>query len=132
MAALSGKPFNFSRPARRAAKLPFSEMNEAWVLFPRLIGEWHVILIETWSLLNSDAEVANNWLDRIQRCARADAKIGTVTPFSNNATICSFPQLCSDNPLPEGTTLTELDRVFQKLMMVSGFPSPQLSDSVCT
>lgn len=66
-------------------------------------------------LLNSDAEVANNWLDRIQRCARADAKIGTVTPFSNNATICSFPQLCSDNPLPEGTTLTELDRVFSEV-----------------
>ena len=63
-------------------------------------------------LLNSDTEVANNWLDRIRRCALGDSKIGTVTPFSNNATICSFPQFCSDNPLPVDTTLAELDNVF--------------------
>lgn len=66
-------------------------------------------------LLNSDTEVANDWLDRIRRCARADTKIGTVTPFSNNATICSFPRLCFDNPLPEGVTLAELDKIFSKV-----------------
>jgi len=42
-------------------------------------------------LLNSDTEVANDWLDRLRRCAGADPDVGTVTPFSNNATICSYP-----------------------------------------
>ncbi|WP_235033992.1 glycosyltransferase family 2 protein, partial [Pantoea sp. 18069] len=40
-------------------------------------------------LLNSDTEVANDWLDRIRQAAYGDAKVASVTPFSNNATICS-------------------------------------------
>ena len=31
-------------------------------------------------LLNSDTEVAGDWLDRLRRCARAHADIGTATP----------------------------------------------------
>ena len=27
-----------------------------------------------------------------------DPRIGTITPFSNNAEICSFPRFCADNP----------------------------------
>jgi hypothetical protein len=42
-------------------------------------------------LLNSDTEVAGDWLDRIRRCVHAEDDIGTATPFSNNATICSYP-----------------------------------------
>jgi GT2 family glycosyltransferase len=42
-------------------------------------------------LLNSDTEVANDWLDRLCRSAYAYPEVGTVTPFSNNATICSYP-----------------------------------------
>ena len=42
-------------------------------------------------LLNSDTEVANDWLDRLYRCAYRQQDIGIVTPFSNNATICSYP-----------------------------------------
>lgn len=42
-------------------------------------------------LLNSDTEVANDWLDRLQRAVYAYPDVGTVTPFSNNATICSYP-----------------------------------------
>jgi GT2 family glycosyltransferase len=36
----------------------------------------------------------------------------SVTPFSNNATICSYPNICEDNPLPAGWTVGELDRAF--------------------
>lgn len=60
-------------------------------------------------LLNSDAEVANNWLDRLRRTAYGNAKVGTVTPFSNNATICSYPRFCQPNPLVEGHTTASLD-----------------------
>ena len=42
-------------------------------------------------LLNSDAEVANDWLTRLRDAAHRDADVATVTPFSNNATICSYP-----------------------------------------
>lgn len=63
-------------------------------------------------LLNSDTIVVNDWLDRIVSCAHQDSNIATVTPFSNNATICSFPNFCQDNLLPAHTSLAHLDRLF--------------------
>jgi GT2 family glycosyltransferase len=63
-------------------------------------------------LLNSDTEVANNWLDRLQLTAYRDKKIGTCTPFSNNAEICSFPGLCSDNEIPLNHNTASLDKLF--------------------
>lgn len=66
-------------------------------------------------LLNSDTLVANDWLDRITKAAYADERIGTVTPFSNNATICSYPKFCQDNDLPCNTSLEELDQLFSSV-----------------
>ena len=60
-------------------------------------------------LLNSDTEVANDWLDRIRSAAYGDAKVASVTPFSNNATICSYPRFCKDNSLPAGYDTARLD-----------------------
>ena len=60
-------------------------------------------------LLNSDTEVAGDWLDRIRAAAYGDQKVASVTPFSNNATICSYPRFCQDNDLPEGWTTADLD-----------------------
>ena len=54
-------------------------------------------------LLNSDTLVTAGWLDALARCMDSDPRIGTATPFSNNAEICSFPRFCEDNPWPEGT-----------------------------
>lgn len=65
-------------------------------------------------LLNSDAAVANDWLDRIAICAYSRPRVASVTPFSNNATICSYPRFCEDNPLPDGYDLEKLDRLFAK------------------
>ena len=62
-------------------------------------------------LLNSDTEVAAGWLDRIFQAAYAATNIATVTPFSNNATICSYPEFCKDNRLPDGFTVDSLDQV---------------------
>jgi len=53
-------------------------------------------------LLNSDTVVTAGWLDALIRCAGSDPRIGTVTPFSNNAEICSFPRFCENNVWPEG------------------------------
>ncbi|MFY3382645.1 methyltransferase domain-containing protein [Paracidovorax sp. MALMAid1276] len=60
-------------------------------------------------LLNSDTEVANDWLDRLCRAAHAHPRNGTVTPFSNNATICSYPRFCEPNALIDGHTTASLD-----------------------
>jgi GT2 family glycosyltransferase len=62
-------------------------------------------------LLNSDTEVVNDWLDRLARCAQGE-RVATVTPFSNNATICSFPKFCHSNPLLNAYSLVDIDRAF--------------------
>ena len=63
-------------------------------------------------LLNSDTEVANDWLDRLLRDAYAYPDIGTVTPFSNNATICSYPFEGWTAGVPGTLGLAALDRLF--------------------
>jgi O-antigen biosynthesis protein len=52
-------------------------------------------------LLNSDTLVTDGWLDEMLACLAQDASIGTVTPFSNNATICSFPDFSRAWPVPD-------------------------------
>ena len=71
----------------------------------RLAGRRDVIL------LNSDTEVANDWLDRMRSAAVSTQRVGTVTPFSNNATICSYPDFCANNPLPIGLDAAAVDRL---------------------
>jgi len=51
-------------------------------------------------LLNSDTEVYGDWLDRLRQASRRHQRTGTVTPLSNNATICSYPRFLHDNPYP--------------------------------
>lgn len=52
-------------------------------------------------LLNSDTVVTERWVEKIVECAYDDEAIGTVTPLSNNATLCSVPKFCEENLLPE-------------------------------
>ena len=65
-------------------------------------------------LLNSDTEVAGDWLDRLRDCAYSGPRVASVTPFSNNATICSYPRFCQDNRLPEGFDTARLDALFAR------------------
>jgi GT2 family glycosyltransferase len=65
-------------------------------------------------LLNSDTEVANDWLDRLRVAAYVHEKVATATPFSNNATICSYPFEGWQGPVPGTLGLAELDRLFAK------------------
>ena len=66
-------------------------------------------------LLNSDTEVANDWLDRLLAAAERDERIGTLTPFSNNATICSFPRFCQSSALPDQWDVAALDALFRRV-----------------
>jgi GT2 family glycosyltransferase len=59
-------------------------------------------------LLNSDTMVPDGWLQRLRGHAYGSDKIATVTPFSNNATICSYPS-AKGGPMPFGLNLSEID-----------------------
>lgn len=67
-------------------------------------------------LLNSDAEVAHDWLDRLAAHAAKDAKVATVTPFSNNATLCSYPYEGWEGGVPGGLGLARLDALFARVL----------------
>jgi O-antigen biosynthesis protein len=60
-------------------------------------------------LLNSDTQVEKGWLDRMVACAEAAPGAASVTPFSNNATICSYPFIGRSNSIDPATELAVLD-----------------------
>lgn len=62
-------------------------------------------------LLNADAIVNGNWLDRLYAAAYSSQAIASVTPFSNNATICSYPYIELENSMPNDLTLAEIDDI---------------------
>lgn len=61
-------------------------------------------------LLNSDTVVQSGWIDRLVSAAKSDSRIGTVTPLSNNAEICTIPYQCKSLPVATATLAKEIDR----------------------
>lgn len=62
-------------------------------------------------LLNADTVVHDGWIDRLIEPAILDRAIGTVTPFSNNATIASYPEFAVDNTFELEVPSSEVDRL---------------------
>ena len=62
-------------------------------------------------LLNSDTEVYGNWIDRLRTAAYKEPNISTVTPLTNSGTICSYPNFCKDNVVPNDLTIQQLDQI---------------------
>ena len=65
-------------------------------------------------LLNSDTLVFNDWLDRI-RAHGLKPDVASVTPFTNNGTICSYPAFCQDNPSELEVTFSQLDQMAARI-----------------
>ncbi|MBS0559484.1 MAG: hypothetical protein JSR21_05465, partial [Proteobacteria bacterium] len=66
-------------------------------------------------LLNSDTEVPRGWTRRLAAHAYAAARVATVSPFSNRATICSYPTMESGGGPPAfGLGAAELDAAAQE------------------
>nr|WP_256363873.1 glycosyltransferase [Hyphomicrobium sp. 99] len=61
-------------------------------------------------ILNSDTLVFNNWIDRL-RIHAIEPAVGTVTPFTNNGEICSYPIFCANNPAALEIEFAELDQL---------------------
>jgi glycosyltransferase involved in cell wall biosynthesis/GT2 family glycosyltransferase len=53
-------------------------------------------------LLNSDTVVTSGWLEKLVDAAYSSGDIGTVTPLSNDGTLCSVPRPFEANLLPAG------------------------------
>jgi GT2 family glycosyltransferase len=76
-------------------------------------------------LLNADTEVTPGWLPRMTAALAANPAIGTVTPFSNNAEICSWPGFCIAHPVP-----ADADRIAQALAEAGPAEYPELPTAV--
>ena len=64
-------------------------------------------------LLNADTIAPPGLLDRLYRAAASDAAIATVTPLSNNATLCSLPAPPGASADPWGLPTAEIDAICQ-------------------
>jgi GT2 family glycosyltransferase/glycosyltransferase involved in cell wall biosynthesis len=60
-------------------------------------------------LLNADTEVCDHWVDRLMRALLSADDIASVTPLSNNAELCSYPQMFHPNPEPLELSAEELN-----------------------
>ena len=66
-------------------------------------------------LLNSDTQVNGDWWERLQQVAYSSPDVASVTPFSNNATICSYPHpALQQDGLPGQSSLAWLDSCFSQ------------------
>lgn len=65
-------------------------------------------------LLNSDTLVFPGWIERL-RAHLGFTDVGTVTPFSNDASILSYPSVTAENSVPDVATAKALDRLCQSL-----------------
>ncbi len=88
----------------------FSPINRGFVksinfALRKLTGDRDVVL------LNADAYVFPGWFDRLAAHADADPAVATVTPLSNNATICSYPAFNVDNALEIEARPETVDRI---------------------
>jgi GT2 family glycosyltransferase/glycosyltransferase involved in cell wall biosynthesis len=67
-------------------------------------------------VLNTDLLLPKGWLERLVWPLFWNESIASVTPFSNSATICSFPNIAVDNPLFLGLSPYEIDEGFQNVI----------------
>jgi len=60
-------------------------------------------------LLNADTLVHANWIDRMVNALYSAPDIASVTPWSNNGEISSFPKIADNNPAPSFEQLVSID-----------------------
>jgi GT2 family glycosyltransferase/glycosyltransferase involved in cell wall biosynthesis len=75
-------------------------------------------------ILHNDAEVANDWLDRLVAPAAASRDIGTVVPFTNYGGIAGYPRTEVRNAIPREQTLASLDLLFRRANAGSSVTTP--------
>lgn len=66
-------------------------------------------------LLNTDVELPDKWASRLFSPIFEFEQIASVTPFSNAATIFSFPEVGIDNKISNSSEVEEIDNIFSKV-----------------
>lgn len=74
-------------------------MNRAMALSPGKDVVW----------LNADTRVHGDWLDRLREVAYRDEHTASVTPFTNNGELMSFPRSQISHPMPSAAEQAALD-----------------------
>ncbi|MFN7160095.1 MAG: glycosyltransferase [Candidatus Gracilibacteria bacterium] len=78
-------------------------------------------------LLNSDAVVTKGWMEKMYECYQSYPNVGSVTPLTNNGTVCSIPNWLEDNAIPEGLTADSYAELVERISLRS---YPQLPTAV--
>lgn len=81
-------------------------------------------------LLNSDTIVTSKWLEKLEEAAYIHESYGTVTPLTNNGTICSIPKFCEDNEIPDGFTIDSFASLIEKIS-IRQFPEIPTAVGFC-
>jgi glycosyltransferase involved in cell wall biosynthesis/GT2 family glycosyltransferase len=68
-------------------------------------------------LLNSDTIVTARWLEKLIDAAYASGDVGTVTPLSNDATLCSVPRAFAENLLPSGYDVASFAALVERVSL---------------
>lgn len=82
-------------------------------------------------LLNSDTVVTNRFAEKLKRAAYSRENIGSVTPLTNNGTICSIPRFGISNELPPGLSVEDLGELVEK-RAVPAYPELPTCIGFCT
>lgn len=94
------------RYLRHPANLGFiRNMNRGMALHPEHDVVW----------LNADTRVHGDWLDRLRSAAYSAEDIASVTPWSNNGELMSFPHMRHAAPMPDAQTHAALDETVRHL-----------------
>ena len=65
------------------------------------------------ALVNTDTELPDGWLERLMYPILNDDKVASTTPYTNSATIFSFPNICYNNQIYRGKNVNTLDSYFR-------------------
>ncbi|WP_154222388.1 glycosyltransferase family 2 protein [Marinicella rhabdoformis] len=76
-------------------------------------------------LLNSDTLVTTGWLAGLKYASENCEQLGTATPWSNNAEICSFPCTLQNNLLPK-----DIDEFTSRLQSIHQATYPEIPTAV--
>ncbi len=85
--------------------------NDTNLGFPGTVNRGLALASHDTVILNTDIKLPKNWLSRLV-APLADNKVASATPFSNRATLVSFPAIDKDNDLPLGLNVDKIDQVF--------------------
>ena len=88
--------------------------NEKNMGFPGTVNRGLALSSHNAVVLNTDIKLPRNWLPRLI-APLAEDNVASATPFSNRATLVSFPEIDKDNELTLGLDVDRIDAAFAKV-----------------